>query len=71
MRELLNVKAYGEKLTDYLGVNSAWRRVGTGSPEGVRAAPIGSIYHRSDAGAGTASHAKESGTATSAGWAAK
>ena len=67
----LSLKAFGEDLTDYLGVNSAWRPVCTGGPEGVWAAPIGSIYHRSDAGVGTASHAKESGAATSAGWVAK
>ena len=37
----LSLKAFGEDLTDYLGVNSAWRRVGTGSPEGVRLRPSG------------------------------
>lgn len=43
---------------------------GAGAPEGVVTAPIGSIYLRSDGGAGTAYYVKESGTG-SAGWVAK
>lgn len=43
---------------------------GVGSPEGVVAAGIGSIYMRSDGGAGSTVYVKESGTAAT-GWAAK
>lgn len=43
---------------------------GTGSPAGVVAAPIGSIYSRSDGTAATSFYVKESGTGTS-GWVAK
>jgi hypothetical protein len=40
---------------------------GSGSPEGVVTAPIGSEYHRTDGGAGTAVYVKESGTGNT-GW---
>jgi len=43
---------------------------GTGSPEGVVTANIGSIYSRSDGGAGTTLYVKESGTGNT-GWIAK
>jgi hypothetical protein len=43
---------------------------GTGSPEGVVTAPVGSLYLRSDGGAGTTLYVKQSGTG-STGWAAK
>jgi hypothetical protein len=43
---------------------------GTGSPEGVVAAPVGSTYRRTDGGAGTSIYQKEANT-TSAGWVAK
>jgi hypothetical protein len=45
----------------------AW---GTGSPEGVVTAGVGSEYTRTDGGAGTASYRKESGTGNT-GWVAK
>ena len=45
--------------------------VGTGSPEGVKAYPIGSIYLRSDGGATTTLYVKTSGAATATGWTAK
>lgn len=44
---------------------------GTGTPEGVVAAPIGSLYTRTDGGAGTTLYAKESGAGTASGWTAK
>lgn len=44
---------------------------GTGSPESVVTANIGSIYTRTDGGAGTTLYIKESGTGTSTGWVAK
>ena len=43
---------------------------GSGSPEGVLSAPIGSIYTRTDGSTGTTLYVKESG-AGSTGWAAK
>lgn len=43
---------------------------GTGSPEGVISASIGSTYHRTDGGAGTSYYIKESGTGNT-GWVAK
>lgn len=43
---------------------------GTGTPEGVLAAPVGSVFHRTDGGAGTCLYIKESGTGNT-GWVAK
>jgi hypothetical protein len=43
---------------------------GTGSPEGVVTAGIGSIYSRTDGGASTSLYVKESGTGNT-GWTAK
>jgi hypothetical protein len=43
---------------------------GSGSPEGVVAAPVGSLYSRTDGGAGTTLYVKESGSANT-GWIAK
>lgn len=43
---------------------------GTGSPEGVLTAPVGSTYHRTDGGAVTSFYVKESG-AGNTGWVAK
>ena len=44
--------------------------VGSGSPEGVHAANVGSFYSRTDGAAGTAFYVKESGTGNT-GWVAK
>ncbi len=43
---------------------------GTGSPEGVKTAPVGSTFHRTDGGAGTCYYVKESGSGNT-GWVAK
>jgi hypothetical protein len=43
---------------------------GAGSPEGVVTAPIGSLYSRSDGGAGTSFYVKQSGTGNT-GWVGK
>lgn len=43
---------------------------GTGSPEGVRSAPRGSLYSRLDGGAGTTLYVKESGSGNT-GWVGK
>jgi hypothetical protein len=44
---------------------------GEGSPEGVRAAPVGSIYLRTDGGTSSTLYVKESGGAGKTGWDAK
>jgi hypothetical protein len=44
--------------------------VGTGSPNTVVTAPVGSIYHRLDGGAATSFYVKESGTGNT-GWVGK
>lgn len=43
---------------------------GEGDPEGAIAAPVGTLYLRSDGGTGTTLYVKESGTDEN-GWAAK
>lgn len=53
-----------------VGTNPGWT-VAAGSPEGVVAAPLGTQYRRTDGGPGTTLYVKESGAATSTGWAAK
>lgn len=55
--------------TSFLGLNPGWT-VGTGSPESVVKAPIGTVYRRTDGGAGTTMYVKESGAGTT-GWVAK
>lgn len=49
---------------------AAWISGGTGSPAGVVSAPVGSIWLRTDGGAGTTLYVKESGTGNT-GWVAK
>lgn len=44
--------------------------VSTGSPEGIVTAKVGSLYCRTDGGAGTTLYVKESGTGNT-GWVAK
>lgn len=46
------------------------QRWGTGSPEAVVTAPVGSIFQRTDGGAGTSFYVKESGVGNT-GWVAK
>lgn len=43
---------------------------GAGSPEGVQTAAVGSLYLRSDGGAGTSLYVKETGSGNT-GWVAK
>ena len=45
-------------------------RTGTGTPEGVVTAPVGSLFTRTDGGAGTTLYVKQTGTGNT-GWAAK
>lgn len=59
-------------LFDLVSGDGDQRRIfnGNGSPEGVVAAGIGSIYMRADGGASTSVYVKESGT-DATGWVAK
>lgn len=50
--------------------STVWIGGGTGTPEGAQAAGIGSIWMRTDGGAGTSHYVKESGTGNT-GWVAK
>ncbi|OYN80411.1 hypothetical protein [Mycolicibacterium sphagni] len=52
------------------GSGTATISAGTGSPEGVKTATVGSQYMRTDGGAGTTFYVKESGSG-STGWVAK
>ncbi|BEV02194.1 hypothetical protein [Novosphingobium olei] len=54
----------------YWSAGGAIVLTGTGSPAGVVSAPVGSLYTRSDGGAGSTLYVKESGTGSS-GWVAK
>lgn len=53
-----------------LGNTGARIQTGSGSPAGAVAAPVGSLYLRTDGGTNTTLYVKESGTGTS-GWVAK
>lgn len=53
----------------YVAAGVFWSS-GSGSPEGVITAPVGSSYSRTDGGAGTSFYIKESGSGNT-GWAAK
>ena len=56
--------------TVYVGSGDARILSGAGSPQGVTTAAIGSLYLRTDGGAGSTLYVKESGTGSS-GWVAK
>ncbi|PYJ70249.1 MAG: hypothetical protein DME75_09605 [Verrucomicrobia bacterium] len=51
-------------------LTSKYEKWGSGSPEGVVTADKGSVYHRTDGGAGTSFYVKESGTGNT-GWVGK
>jgi hypothetical protein len=54
----------------FSGNSSVLWRCGAGTPEGAVAAPVGSLFTRTDGGANTTLYVKESGTG-STGWVAK
>ena len=56
--------------TSYVLVSGVLWRSGSGTPEGSITAPVGSLYSRTDGGAGTSLYVKESG-AGDTGWVAK
>jgi hypothetical protein len=60
------------RFTDTAGAtNGVIWRTGTGSPEGVVAGAVGSLFTRTDGGTGTVLYVKETGAATTLGWVAK
>lgn len=66
-----NVLATGYVGTsDYFANKTVLWKSGAGSPEGVVLAPVGSLYSRTDGGAGTTLYVKESGVGNT-GWVAK
>lgn len=74
--KLINFRQNGvEKFVVYsdgtiqIGAGPRWT-YGTGSPEGAVTASVGSMYSRTDGGAGTTLYVKESGTGNT-GWVAK
>ena len=52
-------------------VGTASIRAGTGDPDTVVVAEVGSLFLRTDGGAGTSLYVKESGSGTSSGWTPK
>lgn len=62
--------AYLSKIQPGAGTATVFWTSGSGSPEGVIAAGIGSLWTRTDGGAGTTLYIKESGTGNT-GWVAK
>lgn len=61
-----------DSTTGYVVFNEAATiRSGAGDPDGVVAAPVGSLFLRSDGSTGTTLYVKETGAATNTGWVAK
>ena len=66
-----SVSGYGANdFKETLGQTKVAIITGTGSPEGGRIAPVGSVFIRTDGGASTTLYVKESGTGNT-GWVAK
>ena len=63
----LTLQAYGLKVQDHTGSNIVTVKSGTGTPENALAANVGSLFLRTDGGAGTCLYVKESGTGNT-GW---
>jgi len=66
----LTLQNYGLKLVLQDGTGTVTIKQGSGTPEGALAANVGSLYLRTDGGAGTTLYIKESGTGNT-GWVAK
>jgi hypothetical protein len=66
-----NYRIYGNLGTSYVqSVSGVTWTIGTGSPEGVVTAPVGSMYTRTNGAANTTLYIKETGTGNT-GWTAK
>jgi hypothetical protein len=61
---------YISLITKGVKINNVDIQTGTGSPEGVAPAVVGSLYLRTDGGANTTLYVKQSGTGNT-GWIAK
>ncbi|NBW09755.1 MAG: hypothetical protein EBR82_17200 [Caulobacteraceae bacterium] len=59
-----------DTITVQLASGYALPRTGTGTPEGAVTAPVGTLFLRTDGGAGTTLYVKETGSGNT-GWAAK
>jgi hypothetical protein len=71
--ELANLSYLGFTLPDGISsyfLGDVFIRSGTGTPEGVVTAPVGSLFLRKDGGAGSTLYVKETGTGNT-GWVAK
>lgn len=55
------------EISEHIREGNIRRIVGSGSPEGVHVAPVGSTFHRTDGGSGTSFYVKESGSSNT-GW---
>ena len=66
----LTLQNYGLKLVLQDGTGTVTIKQGSGTPEGALAANVGSLYLRTDGGAGSTLYIKESGTGNT-GWVAK
>lgn len=64
------IEVDGSQHCRYYVTPTVFHTGGSGTPEGNVTAPIGSLYSRSDGGAGTSLYVKESGSGNT-GWAAK
>jgi hypothetical protein len=64
------VRIDGSFIRSYFGPSASLWTSGSGSPEGVISAPVGSLFTRTDGGAGTTLYVKESGSGNT-GWNAK
>jgi hypothetical protein len=68
---VVNTRSGGINITGNIQLNNGPLYVsGTGTPEGAITAPVGSLFVRTDGGAGTSFYVKESGTGNT-GWVAK
>lgn len=70
VKDFKEVEQNFEALAKLLGPLTGAVMVGTGSPENVVTAPVGTIYRRADGGANTTLYVKESGSSNT-GWTAK
>lgn len=66
----IGIKVPTAKLDVDGAIRGLYQRYGSGSPEGLVAAPVGARYSRTDGGAGTSLYVKESGGTTTLGWVA-
>lgn len=57
-------------ITNFIQLGTVYIIVGSGSPEGVIAATVGSTFHRDDGGVGTTIYAKSGGGSGNTGWTA-